>query len=87
MTRIAATLVILLSTRLLEKEPNTCPMINTIQATNSILIKIMNPKLMVYNLKGSTLHFSHRSGLLLSLSGINSVMIDTKVGAMCIGYF
>ena len=44
-----ATLVIVVSAALLEKLPNTYPIINTIHATNNTLIKMINPKGIVLN--------------------------------------
>jgi len=44
-----ATLVIVLSVALLEKLPNTYPIINTIHAANNTLIKMINPKGIVLN--------------------------------------
>jgi hypothetical protein len=46
---IDATFVMVVSAALLEKFPNTYPMMNTIQAANNILIKMMTPKGMVLN--------------------------------------
>ena len=44
-----ATLVIVASVALLEKLPNTYPMIKTIHAANNTLIKMMNPKGIILN--------------------------------------
>lgn len=51
MTTIVATLVMVTSDFFLEKDPNTCPMINTMQATNNTQKKIGTGKNMVYVFK------------------------------------
>ena len=47
MTSIVAILVMVVSVRLFEKEPNTYPIINTMEATNNILVKIIPKNIMM----------------------------------------
>jgi hypothetical protein len=47
MIKMAAILVIVVSVLLFEKEPNTYPIINTIQATNNILVKMIPKNIMI----------------------------------------
>jgi hypothetical protein len=47
---IAANFVIVVSTGLLEKFPNTYPIMNTMHAPKSILVKIMIPKGIIISL-------------------------------------
>jgi len=49
MASMQATFVIVVSAVFLEKLPNTYPIMNTIQATNNTLIKMIIPKGIVLN--------------------------------------
>jgi hypothetical protein len=51
MANIEATFVMVVRAAFFEKFPNTYPMINTIQAANSILIKIITGKNIVVEFK------------------------------------
>jgi hypothetical protein len=47
MTSIVAILVMVVSVRFLEKDPNTYPIINTMEVTNNILVKMIPKNIMM----------------------------------------
>jgi hypothetical protein len=75
-----ATLVMVVSAALLEKLPNTYPIINTIHAANNTLIKMISPKGIVLNFNGYKILFILLNTTQSSTASVQKILRVDKKG-------